>query len=103
MAQSPAEGKKIYRQIADVASRFLKVTPSIEAGILCRDECLLQAVRKRETGCPGLSQSRQFQRRLAAISSRLTKGTIRRIPARKDFSEKSSTGFSKEPCVDLNR
>ncbi|MBL7214990.1 MAG: MinD/ParA family protein [Phycisphaerae bacterium] len=76
MAQSPAEGKKIYRQIADVAGRFLNV-PVYEAGVLCRDESLPQAVRKREPvtlAFPKAGISRAF----TAISRRLTKGSIHR-------------------------
>ena len=46
MAQNPTEGKKVYRQIADVAGRFLNV-PVFEAGVLCKDENLTQAVRRR--------------------------------------------------------
>ncbi len=76
MANSPAEGKRIYRQIADVAGRFLDV-PVYEAGVLCRDEYLLQAVRKRElvtSAFPKAAISSAF----SAISRRLTKGSIHR-------------------------
>ena len=76
MALSPAEGKKIYRQIADVAGRFLNV-PVYEAGVLCRDETLPQAVRKREpviSAFPKAAISRTF----TAISRRLTKGSTHR-------------------------
>ncbi len=75
MAQSPAEGKKIFRQIADVAGRFLN-TPVYEAGVICKDDCLLQAVRKREPvvqAFPKATVSKTFY----AISNRLTKGTTR--------------------------
>ena len=46
MADSPEEGKRIYRQISDVASRFLNV-PVYEAGIICRCDKLTNAVRMR--------------------------------------------------------
>lgn len=76
MAQSLIEGKKVYRQIADVASRFLNVAV-YEAGALCRDENLVQAVRRREPvvlAFPKTTISRSF----AVISNRLTRGkTIR--------------------------
>ncbi len=76
MADCLAEGKKIYRQIADVAGRFLN-TAVYEAGVLRRDESLLLAVRKREPvvlAYPKAGISEAFD----AISNRLTKGTIRR-------------------------
>ncbi|MHC4373011.1 MAG: MinD/ParA family protein [Planctomycetota bacterium] len=71
MAQSLTEGKKVYRQIADVASRFLNIGV-YEAGVLCRDENLVQAVRRRELvvqAFPKTNLSRAFR----AISNRLTK------------------------------
>lgn len=71
MARSLTEGKKVYRQIADVASRFLNVGV-YEAGVLCRDDNLVQAVRRRELvvqAFPKAATSRAF----AAISNRLTK------------------------------
>jgi flagellar biosynthesis protein FlhG len=76
-AQHLAEGKKVYRQIADVAGRFLNV-PVYEAGVLCRDEALPQAVRKREPvvlAFPKAGISKAF----TAISRRLTKGSIQRV------------------------
>ena len=76
MAQSLAEGKKIYRQIADVAGRFLNA-PVYEAGVLCRDEALLQAVRKREPVVSAFPKA-NVSKALEAIGSRLTKGSIRR-------------------------
>ncbi|MCE5186370.1 MAG: MinD/ParA family protein [Planctomycetaceae bacterium] len=70
MAQNLAEGRKIYRQIADVAGRFLNVAV-YEAGILCRDECLVQAVRRREPVVQAFPRS-QIAGALAAVSRRLT-------------------------------
>ncbi|MCI0498493.1 MAG: MinD/ParA family protein [Planctomycetales bacterium] len=77
MAASPSEGKKVYRQVADVAGRFLDV-PVYEAGILCRDENLLSAVRRREPVVLAFPKA-EISRTLAAISNRLTHGTDRRI------------------------
>jgi len=65
------EGKKVYRQIADVASRFLNVGV-YEAGVLCRDENLVQAVRKRELVVQAFPKA-GISKALAAISNRLTK------------------------------
>ncbi len=66
------EGKKTYRHIADVAGRFLGVGV-YEAGILCRDEHLVRAVRRRSpvvVEYPRAPISIGF----AAISSRLSGG-----------------------------
>ena len=90
MTQSLAEGKKIYRQIADVASRFLN-TPVYEAGIICKDEALLQAVRRREpvvSAFPKAAISKAFE----AIGNRLTKGSIRR-PGNEGFFRKVVNWF----------
>jgi len=73
MAQSLAEGKKVYRQIADVANRFLNVAV-YEAGVLCTDENLIQAVRRREPVVLAFPRA-DISRAFAAISNRLTKGT----------------------------
>ncbi len=71
MASSLMEGKKVYRQIADVASRFLNVGV-YEAGVLCRDENLVQAVRRRELVVQAFPKA-NISRAFAAISNRLTK------------------------------
>lgn len=47
MAANITEGKRVYRQMADVASRFLK-HPIYEAGVICKSEKLLSSVRKRQ-------------------------------------------------------
>ncbi|MEN8128349.1 MAG: MinD/ParA family protein [Planctomycetota bacterium] len=73
MAQTLVEGKKVYRQIADVASRFLNVAV-YEAGILCKDENLVQAVRRREPVVQAFPRA-DISKAFAAISNRLTKGT----------------------------
>jgi flagellar biosynthesis protein FlhG len=72
MAQSVSEGRTIYRQIADVASRFLN-TPVYEAGVLCRDESLISAVRKRTPVVLAYPKS-PFSASLREISVRLTRG-----------------------------
>lgn len=75
MAQSVSEGRTIYRQIADVANRFLGV-PVYEAGVLCRDESLVSAVRKRMPVVAAYPKS-QFSASLKDISMRLTRGVQR--------------------------
>jgi len=47
MADTTAEGKKTYQQIANVAKRFLNIHV-YDAGILLRDERLISAVRQRK-------------------------------------------------------
>jgi flagellar biosynthesis protein FlhG len=73
MAQSLVEGKKVYRQIADVANRFLNVAV-YEAGVLCKDDSLVQAVRRREPVVLAFPKA-DITKTFAAISNRLTKGT----------------------------
>lgn len=73
MAESLTEGKKVFRHISDVASRFLKI-PVYEAGILCKDDYLLQAVRRRELVVLAYPKS-DISKALLSISNRLTKGS----------------------------
>ncbi len=47
MADNIAEGKKIYQQISNVATRFLN-THIYDAGVLLKDERLISAVRQRK-------------------------------------------------------
>jgi flagellar biosynthesis protein FlhG len=47
MANSMAEGKKVYQQMANVAKRFLNATV-YDAGVLLRDDQLLAAIRQRK-------------------------------------------------------
>lgn len=75
MAQSVAEGRTVYRQIADVASRFLN-TPVYEAGVLCRDEALISAVRRRTPVVLAYPKS-SFSAAIKEVSTRLTRGTPR--------------------------
>ena len=72
MADSIAEGKKVYRQIAEVARRFLD-RPIYEAGVLCRDERLVQAVRRREPVVLAFPKSK-ITGSLVAMTARLAKG-----------------------------
>ena len=47
MAETIAEGKKTYQQIAKVATRFL-AAHVYDAGVICKDEKLRMAVRQRK-------------------------------------------------------
>ena len=85
MASSLMEGKKVYRQIADVASRFLSVAV-YEAGVLCRDENLLQAVRRRELVTQAFPKA-GISKTLAAISNRLIKRATTRTDDNGFFSK----------------
>lgn len=73
MANSASEGKKVYRQIADVARRFLSVDV-YEAGVLCRDDKLATSVRMREPVVLGFPRAR-ITSSLVAMAARLSKGT----------------------------
>lgn len=75
MARSVGEGRTIYRQIADVAGRFLN-TPVYEAGVLCRDEALASAVRRRTPVVLAYPKS-PFSSALRDIGIRLTRGNCR--------------------------
>ncbi|MHC4215288.1 MAG: MinD/ParA family protein [Planctomycetota bacterium] len=73
MANSLREGKNIYRQVADTAMRFLD-THVYEAGVLCKDEKLLAAVRSREPVVLMHPKS-QISASLIAMTARLAKGS----------------------------
>jgi flagellar biosynthesis protein FlhG len=47
MAENMGEGRKTYRQISETAARFLN-TAVYDAGVICRDNLVGQAVRQRE-------------------------------------------------------
>lgn len=72
MAQSVAEGKKIYRQLADVAQRFLNRT-LYDAGVLCRDDKLAASVRMRKPVVLAHPRA-QVSSALIAMAARLSKG-----------------------------
>ena len=74
MADSIAEGKKVYRQIADVAKRFLNVDV-YEAGVLYADERLCDAVRTREPVVLSHPKSK-ISSSLVAMAARLSKGGV---------------------------
>lgn len=74
MAGSIAEGKKVYRHIANVASRFLDVT-IYEAGVLCKDEMLSDAVYNREPIVLRHPKS-SFTSSIVAMSARLWEGSM---------------------------
>jgi MinD-like ATPase involved in chromosome partitioning or flagellar assembly len=85
MAQTLSEGKKVYRQIADVAARFLS-TPVYEAGVLCKDDNLVQAVRRREPVVMAFPKA-DISSALKVISNRLTNGARSRTDQRGFFKK----------------
>jgi flagellar biosynthesis protein FlhG len=70
MAETIAEGKKTYRQITEVAARFLN-TPVYDAGILCKDDLVCSAVRRREPVVLAYPRS-AIAENFAAISARMS-------------------------------
>lgn len=76
MAASVAEGKRIYRQISQVASRFLNIQ-IYEAGIICRTEKLINSVRKRLPVVLNYPKSR-ITADFVAMAARLTKSPVKR-------------------------
>ena len=73
MAATVSEGKRIYRQIADVAMRFLDM-PIYEAGVLCKTDKLTTAVRKRLPVVLAYPRAR-ITSSLAAMAARLSRGS----------------------------
>lgn len=69
MADSIADGKKTYRQISEVAARFLN-TPVFDSGILCKNELVSIAVRRREPVVLAYPRS-AIAEHFAAISARM--------------------------------
>jgi len=76
-ADSVWEGRRTYRQIADVAGRFLGVGV-YDAGILCRDQHLVSAVRRRSPVVLEYPRA-AISAGIAAISDRLSSGTATSI------------------------
>lgn len=70
MANSIAEGKRIYRQIANTAMRFLGIT-LFEAGVLCKTERLPAAVRARTPVVIKYPRA-QITSAIAAMAARLS-------------------------------
>ena len=73
MANTVAEGKRTYRQIADVAMRFLNM-PIYEAGVICRTDKLTAAVRKRTPVVLAHPRAR-ITSSLAAMAARLSRSS----------------------------
>ncbi len=72
MAESISEGKKIQQQMAEVVRRFLD-TPLYDAGVLCRDDRLVAAVRNREPVVLAYPHAR-ITAALVAMTARLAQG-----------------------------
>jgi len=83
MADSIADGKN--RQISEVAAKFLN-TPIFDAGILCRNELVSTAVRRREPVVLAYPRS-AIAEHLAAISARIC-NTSRRVTENDGFFKK---------------
>ena len=72
MAESISEGKKIQHQMAEVVRRFLDIA-LYDAGILCRDDRLVSAVRHREPVVLAYPHAR-ITAALVAMTARLARG-----------------------------
>lgn len=72
MAASLSEGKRVYRQMADVAHKFLSRTV-YEAGILCMDERLPKSVKARKPFVLNYPQS-NVTSAFTAMAARLSRG-----------------------------
>lgn len=80
MADNIAEGRKTYRQISEAAARFL-TTAVYDAGVLCKNDLLADAVRRREPVVLAYPRSTVTEH-FAAISARL--GNVSRMSSEKD-------------------
>jgi len=72
MADSQAEGKKVYQQVVNVARRFLN-TDVYDAGVLVRDDRLSSAVRLRKPVVLAYPKS-QITSSLVALAAKLSSG-----------------------------
>ncbi len=72
MADSQAEGKKVYQQVTNVARRFLD-TDVYDAGVLVRDDRLSSAVRLRKPVVLAYPKS-QITSSLVALAAKLSSG-----------------------------
>lgn len=84
-AANKKEARQVYRQISDVAMRFLN-TPVYEAGLLLRDEKVVSAVKSRSPFVLSYPKS-QATAAVAGMAARLTKEVK---------IESSSEGFFKK-------
>jgi flagellar biosynthesis protein FlhG len=80
MADNMAEGRKTYRQISETAARFLN-TAIYDAGVICRDDLVGQAVRRREPVVLAYPRA-MITDHFATISARL--GNLSRKYSEKD-------------------
>lgn len=83
MATSYAEGKRIYRQISQVASRFLNIQ-IYEAGILCKTDKLVNSVRKRHPVVLNYPKSK-ITANFVSMAARLTKTPVKSIEDKSFF------------------
>ena len=73
MAESAAEGKKVYQQISKVAARFLNIDV-YEAGVLLKDQRLISAVRQRKPVVLAYPKA-QITSSLVALAAKLGNST----------------------------
>ena len=76
MANSRKEAKQVYRQISDVAMRFLN-TPVYEAGILLKDEKMEASVRMRKPVVYSFPKS-QITGDFAAMAARFSNSSLKK-------------------------
>lgn len=73
MANSTAEGKRIYRQVADVAMKFLDL-PVYEAGVICKTQQVTNSVRTRKPVVLNYPGSK-ITSAIAAMAARLSRNS----------------------------
>ena len=73
MADNPAEGRKVYRQIAEAASRFLDIH-LYEAAVLHKDDSLVASVKSRRPVVLAYPKAK-ITASFGTMTARLVKGT----------------------------
>lgn len=91
MAANIEEGKKVYRQIASVASRFLN-TDVYEGGVIVKDELFSSAVKARKPVVLSYPRSKAAAS-LAVMARRLTRTYGTRQGEKKSFFKKVVSKF----------
>lgn len=85
MVASITEGKQIYRQISQVASRFLNMQ-IFEGGIICKSEKLINSVRKRNPVVLNYPKSK-ITDNFVSMAARLTKTKIQNVDDQSFFQK----------------
>jgi flagellar biosynthesis protein FlhG len=90
-AESAAEGKRIYRQLADVANRFLDIDV-YDAGFVYRDDKVPASVKSRQPVVLSAPRSKATAC-IVAMAARISKGTVVNSKRKEGFFRKVVNWF----------